>query len=321
MTRSPDHPAAAWLIDGDSRRELTALEQWTLVVALADAQGGAAGRAQLEEVAIPAWRIDNWVKSRRLHPWYPGVYAVGHRALGVHGRRKAAELAGGPGAALCCQTAADFRNVKPNVSGTIHLWVPNQQGRGIRGIVPHRFGDLLDHDLEVVDGIRTTTPMRTLVDMARWWSLEQIARAFDRTEENRQFDLNRLQELLARRPRRPGAPKLRHVLDMYQGPEPTLTELEKRGLQLIRKARLPKPAMQWHTSEGRVDFYWPEARLILEMDSFRWHKQRQRFEGDRSRDFEHIAQGLATPRVTWHQALQPWTVDRLRRTYYNRLVS
>ncbi len=291
------------------------------MAALAGTQGGIVGREQLDALRVPGWRIDNWVKGRRLHVWYRGVYAVGHRAVGALGRRKAAQLAGGEHAALVCQTSSDFLGVKPYATGAIHIWVPGQRTRTIAGIVTHRFADMIEQDIEEIDGVRTTGAMRTLVDMAHEWSVDQIIRAFDRTEELRLFDLNALEELMARRPTRPGSPKLRLVREMYEGPEPTLTELEKRGLQLIRKAGLPKPRAQWHTPAGRVDFYWPEARLILEMDSFRWHSRRSAFEGDRSRDLEHLADGIATPRVTWFQALQPRTIDRLRRIYRNRLVT
>ena len=312
---------AAWFLDSDNPSQSTTRPSlWPIVVALANEQHGVVGRRQLLARGIPATTIDDWVAAGRLHLWYRGVYAVGHRVLGVHGRRKAAELAGGDDAALCCQTAGDLLGVKRNASGTIHVWVPNQRGRKLDGIVTHRFIDMLERDIEVVDGIRTTNAMRVIVDMAGTWTLDQIARAFDRTEELRQFDLSALEELIERRPNRPGVPRVREVKAMYEGPAPTLTELEKRGVEMIKRAGIPMPSMQWHTSEGRVDFYWPEARLVVEMDSFRWHKQRQRFERDRSRDFEHIAQGMATPRVTWNQALLPQTIDRLRRTYRNRVV-
>ena len=319
--RPPDAAApTAWWVDRAYPGQVTTRDLWALVVALATAQWGVVARRQLVAARVPEWLVDEWVERRLLHPWYRGVYAVGHRALRAEGRRKAAELAGGEDAALCCQTAADFLGLKPCASGTIHIWVPNQRGREIGGIVPHRFADMLEGDIDRVGVIRTTSAMRVLADMAHAWSEEQIMRAFDRAEELRQFDLRALKDLMDRRPNRPGSPKLRMVLALYEGPEPTLTELEKRGLQLIRKAGLPKPMAQWPTSEGRVDFYFPEARLILEMDSFRWHKSRIRFEGDRSRDLEHMAQGMATPRVTWHQALKPETIDRLRRLYRNRLV-
>lgn len=58
----------------------------------------------------------------------------------------------------------------------------------------------------------------------------------------------------------------------------------------------------------------------MEMDSVRWHFARQRWQNDLDRDSEHLADGIATFRVTWERALEPATVERLRRIYNNRRV-
>ena len=142
----------------------------------------------------------------RLHVWRRGVYAVGHRVLGANGRRMAAQLAGGARSALCRQTAADFLGIKPYAGAAMHIWVPGQRGRKLSGVVPHRLADVAETDIEVVEGIRTTSAMRVLVDMAGQWTVDQIVRAFDRTEELRLFDLHALEDLMTRRPARPGSP-------------------------------------------------------------------------------------------------------------------
>ena len=33
-----------------------------------------------------------------------------------------------------------------------------------------------------------------------------------------------------------------------------------------------------------VDFYWPEAELVVEADSYGFHRSRERFESDRRND-------------------------------------
>ena len=291
-----------------------------MVVGLANGQHGVVGRWQLLAAGLPASLIDHWVRVGLLHVWHRGVYSVGHRVLGAHGRRKAAALAGGERAALCCQTAGDFRNVRPNASGTIHLWVPNQRTRKIDGIVCHRFGDMEEEDIEEIDGIRTTTPMRTIVDMAAGWDVETIEKAFARTELNRQFDLHALNAILARRPNRAGLRKIRHAMEIYDGPVPDMTALELRGLELVRRAGLPMPVPQFHVGAHRVDFFWPDRLLIMEMDSIRWHLSVGRWQSDQDRTNEHLAEGIATTRVSWERALQPATVDRLQRIYRNRAV-
>ena len=298
--------------------ESTTRDWWPVVVALANDQHGVVARWQLLARDVPAWAVDEWVERKLLHVWHRGVYAVGHRVLGAHGRRKAAELAGGELAALCCQTAGDFQNVRPNASGTIHLWVPNQRCRKLNGIQPHQFTDMLEEDIVVVDGIRTASPMRVLVDMAPRWNVETLEKAFGRTEVNQQFDLHALNAIIARRPNRPGIRNLRRVMEIYEGPVPDMTALEERGLWLVRRAGIPLPQVQAHVGPHRVDFYWPDRLLIMEMDSIRWHLAVQRWQNDLDRANEHLEMGISTCRFTWERATQRESIARLQRIYANR---
>jgi very-short-patch-repair endonuclease len=162
--------------------------------------------------------------------------------------------------------------------------------------------------------------MRVLVDMAPHWDVNTLERAFGRTEVNGQFDLHVLNAIIDRRPRRPGIRKIRHVMEIYEGPIPDMTALEERGLWLVRRAGLPTPIPQHHVGAHRVDFHWPDRALIMEMDSIRWHLVRQRWQNDLDRTNDHLAEGIATTRVTWERAKQPESVDRLRRIYNNRRV-
>ena len=314
----PLQPLRAWFLDGPEARESTTRLWVAELIALAEAQFGVVARWQLVDRGIPESQIDEWVKSKRLHVWHRGVYSVGHRVLGVLGRRLAAVLACGDEAGLFAQTAGDFLSVRPNASGTVHVWVPNQQGRKVDGVRPHRDTDVLPEDFVVVDGIRTASAMRVLVDMAQRWNVETLEKAFGKTELNRQFDLRSLNAIIARRPKRPGIRNLRHVMEIYEGPVPDMTALELRGLELVRKAGLPMPLVQPHVGPHRVDFYWPDRLLIMEMDSIRWHLAVQRWQNDQDRTNDHLADGIATTRVSWERALQPQTIERLRRIYRNR---
>jgi very-short-patch-repair endonuclease len=50
-----------------------------------------------------------------------------------------------------------------------------------------------------------------------------------------------------------------------------------------------------------VDFLFEHARLIVEADSWRYHKTRHAFENDRARDALHAAAGYRTLRFTDRQ--------------------
>jgi very-short-patch-repair endonuclease len=47
-----------------------------------------------------------------------------------------------------------------------------------------------------------------------------------------------------------------------------------------------------------VDFFWPDARLIVETDGYGFHRGRTRFEADRRRDARLLVAGFRVLRVT-----------------------
>jgi very-short-patch-repair endonuclease len=46
---------------------------------------------------------------------------------------------------------------------------------------------------------------------------------------------------------------------------------------------------------------WPREKLIVEVDGYRFHRSRAKFESDRRRDLELTAAGYRVVRVTWRQ--------------------
>ena len=53
-----------------------------------------------------------------------------------------------------------------------------------------------------------------------------------------------------------------------------------------------------------VDFYWPEAELIVEVDGFAAHRGRPNFERDRQNDTIHVLAGRRTIRPTYRRIHQ-----------------
>jgi very-short-patch-repair endonuclease len=77
------------------------------------------------------------------------------------------------------------------------------------------------------------------------------------------------------------------------------TILAPRGrLELCREHGLPQPRIN-HTIAGiRVDFLFAEQRLVVETDSWRYHRTRTAFEDDRARDAIFARAGYRTLRFT-----------------------
>lgn len=221
----------------------------------------------------------------RLHRVYRGVYAVGYRRIPRKGRWMAAILACGQQAVLSHRAALALWELRPVPSGPIDVTVPGSGRPGQDGIRVHSARTLHAQDHGTIDGVPVTALHRTLLDYAEVARHQQLRLAFEAAERRDLFDLSALQQLLARSPGRRGAKPLDALLVELHGCAPwTQSELERRFLALIREAGLPEPAANVVVAGVLVDFYWPEARLVVEVDGFGFHKTRRAFEEDRRRD-------------------------------------
>ena len=94
----------------------------------------------------------------------------------------------------------------------------------------------------------------------------------------------------------------------------TLTDskLERRFLPIARAAGLARPLTRQHVNGFRVDFFWPELRLVVETDGLRYHRTAARQARDLLRDQVHHAAGFTPLRFTHAQvAFEP---EHVRRT-------
>ena len=54
---------------------------------------------------------------------------------------------------------------------------------------------------------------------------------------------------------------------------------------------LPRPEVNRPAGGRTPDFRWPQANLIVEIDSVAWHGDRLRFRSDRARNRQHVLRG------------------------------
>jgi hypothetical protein len=81
-----------------------------------------------------------------------------------------------------------------------------------------------------------------------------------------------VEAVLARRPNAPGAGKLRRIIS---GDTPLiLSKLEKGFLRRLGGSRLPLPKTNRPAGAHYVDCCWPEHKLTVELDSYRFHSSR-----------------------------------------------
>ena len=78
-------------------------------------------------------------------------------------------------------------------------------------------------------------------------------------------------------------------------------ELERLFLSVVVQAGLPEPIIHADIHADEVDFHWPEHRLVVETDGWRFHKTRRRFEADRKKTNRLTANGQRVMRYTWRR--------------------
>jgi hypothetical protein len=266
------------------------------IAALAGRQGGVIGIAQLLDAGLDHKAVARRVEAGRLHPLHRGVYAVGHRHLGVTGRRWGAVLACGPGAALSHASAGAAWGIL-RAGGDLDVLVRLGGRTAPRGIRLHRTRILAPEDVVRLDELPITTPARTLLDLAALLTAKRLSTAISRAEQQRLLDFADLHRLLARHPRRPGSPALRAALARYAGPRDTRSALE----DLVAELDLEPPQHNVLVEGAVRDFAWPRHRLVVEADSYTWHRSPAALDGDRERDVTLALAGWRTLRFTHAQ--------------------
>ena len=97
-----------------------------------------------------------------------------------------------------------------------------------------------------------------------------------------------------------GHPGTQRLRDAAGRALPTTTDspLEDAFLELCDRYGIPRPLVQPLVEGYRVDFCWPEQRLIVETDGYEHHGTRAAFERDRAKDAQLTVRGWRVLRFT-----------------------
>ncbi len=212
-----------------------------------------------------------------------------------------AVLACGEGALLSHRSAAAlWRLSRPQRGQHPRDRVRTRRARRPRRHRLHRSTTLTSEDLCERDAIPVTVPARTIIDLARAGlggrPLERILDEADR--------LNLLDPAAFIAGFGPGTRRLpaalRAVLHDHElGSTLTRSELEERFLALCKESDVPTPLVNAALLGLTVDFLWPQAALVTELDGRASHDTRHGFQDDRDRDSMLLAAGFRTMRFTW----------------------
>lgn len=209
-------------------------------------------------------------------------------------------LACGAHAVLSYRSSAALCELLPALSGS-RVDVTTTGGFRTPGaaIRLHRTRAMQQDEIHRCHGIPTTSPARTLIDIAGVCDVRELERALAVAEHTGLAHDDAIRRMLDRYPGRSGAPLLRSLIGSSTGM--TRSEAEERFVALLKKGGLRVPEVNAVLHGYEVDCLWRAERVVVEIDGYAYHGSRHAFERDRRRDAALLAGGFRVLRVSWRQ--------------------
>jgi hypothetical protein len=256
-------------------------------------------RVQLIGLDLKRRAIEAWLDRGGLIRVHRGVYAVGYRPTRPLDRAYGALLAAGPRSALMGRSAAAYWGLYERWVNPLQLISPLQ--RRIPGLQMMRCATLLGRDIRIRDGVRITSPARTLLDLAPHINEPTLHRFHNELRIRRLIGNKQLLDVAGRNPAHPGAIRLRELAGASTGAAKR-SRWEGDWPRFAKRHTLPPYEMNVHVAGQRVDVLFTPERLVVELDGWDTHGTRYAYEEDRSRDAKILAAtGIPTMRIT-HRA-------------------
>jgi predicted transcriptional regulator of viral defense system len=265
---------------------------------------------ELHEAGITRREVARRLQSGLLLAEFRGVYRVGHRAPSSEAHYMAAVKAAVTGGVLSGLAAAWAWGLVRTGPPLPDVTCPTE--RRIRGIRMHRSRRLHASEITTWKRIPTTTVPRTLVDLPSLLSFDDLTLAVHEADARHGTRPEHIEAVLSRYPNAKGATTLRAIA---LGDHPTLlSKLERHFRTLLRTNALDLPQTNRKQGAHYVDCRWPQHRLTVELDSYRFHRTRQAWEEDRQRERAARARGDEFRRYTWRDVVEEpaGTVAELR---------
>ena len=196
--------------------------------------------------------------------WY-GVYA--DHQTDVRGRLSALDLFLGEEAVACLGTAAALYGFDVENTAAIHILDPGRRVRPTIGLTVHQ---RLGAPLQRVAGRLATTPAWTAVETARRLPRPRALATLDAAVHSTRCDTGDLQGAVDAQAGRRGIVAVRELLPHVDGRAESAMESEARLVMI--DYGLPRPELQYEIRGPggvvwRVDFAWPDQRVVAEYES------------------------------------------------------
>lgn len=214
----------------------------------------------------------------------------------------------GPSAVVSHRAAAALWKLDGVEAGLVELTATQRRSKLPSGVLLHFSSEMTRSEFGQLGRFRVTGLARTVLDLASVLSdtdaLEAAAESAARLDEALWGKLaHRLKGEPLRGHR--GVHILRDLLAARDpGAAPTESMFETRLLRLIRAAGLEEPVRQLvipvtGVPTPRVDFAYPEQRVVIEADGYWCHSGRRRWMQDLRRGNALVVEGWRPIHVTW----------------------
>ena len=279
------------------------VRQRRVLTTMAARQHGVVRRRDLLPVGFGSKQVDWLIEAGWLHPMNAGTYHVGHPAPSRLASHLAAAIGIGGVTGISHRPGMMLRGVIGDDGGPIQLTTATTAGGTRDGVRVHESRRLRAADLRRVQGIPALGLERTLIDVAGSCSPAEFARVFNAMDRKQLVDPLLLAGQLRRG--RAGSAAVRARLDVYTEQPPTESELEELFLTaVVGSYGLPIPVPQSSPLPGRalrVDFAWPQPRVLVEIDGRTWHAIQSTWGEDHERDLLLRLAGWSPLRYTHRQ--------------------
>lgn len=285
---------------------------------LAGRQAGYITRRQAIACGMSADAIMRRLNGKHWTRVKAGLYLIPGFDLTWRGQLLAATAA--LGAVVSHEAAAELHQLPGIKRGVKAVTVRTRTTNRFPNVIVHQSTDLTSGYVIEIEGLPVTDVVRTTTDLAISLGPRTIGRLVDHVVVNKLAPLEAFIAIVGDLSRRgkPGMKTMHQVLELRTG-EAFLgdSELELFVLRCMIRWGFPEPVLQyslpWRTPRrGRVDFAFPELRLIIEVDGRKWHTSMEAFEEDRLRDNLAQLAGWRVIRITYRMLIdRPEEVRRM----------
>lgn len=281
------------------------------IAAVATGQLGLLSRRQANGVGVTNAQLRNRVSSGSLIQVGTDTFRLPGAPTDAIAELRALMIDVGGDVVASGRTAAALHGFDGyRLRGPFDITIPRDRNVRRIGHRIHTTASLELIDRCCVGELAATSPARTLIDLARTESSEQLTVAFDSGLRDGRFNESLVhRRIVALRTRgRFGIPRLTDAIEGSEAMRGGHSWLEREYLRLIAAAGLPRPLTQQVLARAgdrmvRVDVRFPGTPVVVELLGYRYHRTPAQFRRDAERMNALVADGVRPYQFAYEQVV------------------